>query len=88
MAGKLSAVVYANGDVSVCECLPPLGNLRDKKFSDLWRSADAQKVRQNIRNKKCYCTNEIFMWPSITFQPYQLFRALAGITMWKRYGAS
>ena len=84
LAGKLSAVVYANGDVSVCECLPPLGNLRDKKFSDLWRSADAQKVRQNIRNKKCYCTNEIFMWPSITFQPYQLFRALAGITIWKR----
>ena len=29
-AGVLSAVVYSNGDVSVCENHPPLGNLRQK----------------------------------------------------------
>lgn len=78
MAGKLSAVVYANGEVSMCESLPPLGNLRTKRFYDLWCSIDAQRVRRSIRKKECYCTNEIFMWPSITFQPFQLLRAFAG----------
>lgn len=88
MAGKLSAVVYANGDVSVCEGLPPLGNLRSKKFTELWCSYEAQKIRQNIRSKKCYCTHEIFMWSSITFQPFQLLRALVGIMTRKRQNSS
>ncbi len=81
MAGKLSAVVYANGEVSMCESLPPLGNLKNRKFFDLWCSPEAQRVRKSIKKKECYCTNEIFMWPSITFQPFQLLRALAGIKM-------
>ncbi len=76
LAGKLVAVVYANGDVSVCESLPPLNNLRNKKFSQIWSSEDAQKTRQSIRDKECYCTNEVFMWPSITFQPLQLVKAM------------
>jgi MoaA/NifB/PqqE/SkfB family radical SAM enzyme len=33
-AGILNAVVYANGDVSVCENHPPLGNLRQKSFPE------------------------------------------------------
>jgi len=84
-AGKLSAVVYANGDVGVCECLPPLGNIRIKKFTDLWNSPDAKSVRRKIRNKQCYCTNEVFLWPSITFQPVQLLKAFIGIRVWKRW---
>src|SRR5205814_851398 len=35
-AGVLSAVVYANGDVSVCEMHTPLGNLRQKTFREMW----------------------------------------------------
>jgi hypothetical protein len=31
MAGKISAVVYANGDVGVCEIHKPLGNLRKRR---------------------------------------------------------
>ena len=38
LAGKLSAVVYANGDVSVCEIHKPLGNLRQKSFWEIWNS--------------------------------------------------
>src|SRR5262249_26208930 len=37
-AGVLSAVIYSNGDVSVCETHRPLGNIRDKSFSDIWYS--------------------------------------------------
>jgi MoaA/NifB/PqqE/SkfB family radical SAM enzyme len=75
-AGIMSAVIYANGDVGVCESLPPIGNLREKGYFEIWDSAEAQTIRKDIRAKKCFCTNEIFLWPSITFQPYQLMRAL------------
>jgi MoaA/NifB/PqqE/SkfB family radical SAM enzyme len=83
-AGVLSAVVYSNGDVSVCETHAPLGNLRKQKFNEIWRSPAAYAIRQSICSKKCYCTNETFLWPSITFQPLQLARALVGGKVWQK----
>ncbi len=77
-AGVLSGVVYANGDVSVCENHQPIGNLRDKSFFEIWDSDEAKALREQIQTKQCYCTNEIFMWSSIVFQPVQLTRALIG----------
>ncbi|MFX0194701.1 MAG: radical SAM/SPASM domain-containing protein [Candidatus Hodarchaeota archaeon] len=82
-AGVLSCVVYANGDVSVCETHPPLGNLRQKSFTDIWLSEKAQALRRSIHNKECYCTNEIFLWPSITFQPWQLAKYMWQAKVWK-----
>ncbi len=63
-AGVMSGVVYANGDVSFCETLPPLGNLRNKSFRELWFSPQAEAMRRSVHAKECWCTNEIFMWPS------------------------
>jgi len=83
-AGVLSAVIYSNGDVSVCETHAPLGNLRDRSFRDIWYSEQARMLRASIRAKECYCTNEVFLWPSITFQPLQLVRALIGARAWRR----
>jgi MoaA/NifB/PqqE/SkfB family radical SAM enzyme len=76
-AGNLTGVVYANGDVSVCESHPPLGNLRQKRFFEIWDSAEAQALRAQIQAKRCHCTNEVFLWPSIVFQPVQLAKAMA-----------
>jgi hypothetical protein len=81
-AGVLSAVVHANGDVGVCEQRPPLGNLRKQSFMEIWRSHLAGQIRRSISAKDCYCTNEIFMWPSIVFQPLHLARSLAGARTW------
>jgi MoaA/NifB/PqqE/SkfB family radical SAM enzyme len=81
-AGVLSAVVYANGDVGVCESLPPLGNIREMSFEKIWHSEKAKEVRASVAAKKCYCTNEIFMWPSITFQPLELIKALWNSRPW------
>ncbi len=83
-AGILSAVVYANGDVGICESHPPLGNLRENGFMDIWRSEKAKKLRRSIRNKQCYCSNEVFLWPSIVFQPLQMIKALVGARAWRR----
>lgn len=77
-AGVLSAVINANGDVGVCETHAPLGNLRDKSFFEIWDSPEANELRRQIAAKECYCTNEVFMWPSIVFQPVQLTRAYRG----------
>lgn len=83
-AGVLNAVIYSNGDVSVCETHKPLGNIRDKSFNEIWYSEEARQLRASIRAKECYCTNEIFLWPSITFQPQQLTRALVGSRVWRK----
>jgi MoaA/NifB/PqqE/SkfB family radical SAM enzyme len=83
-AGNLTGVVYANGDVSVCENHPPLGNLRQQSFFEIWDSPKANALRQAIAEKKCHCTNEVFLWPSVVFQPVQLAKALWGAKPWRR----
>ncbi len=75
-AGILNAVIYANGDVSVCETHAPLGNLRKASFREIWSSSKAEEVRQSIAAGECYCTNEVFLWPSIVFQPAQLLKMM------------
>jgi MoaA/NifB/PqqE/SkfB family radical SAM enzyme len=77
-AGNLTGVVYANGDVSVCETHQPLGNLRQNSFFEIWDSEEAQKLREQIKAKECYCTNEVFMWSSIVYQPVQITRSMIG----------
>jgi MoaA/NifB/PqqE/SkfB family radical SAM enzyme len=82
-AGQLSAVVYSNGDVSVCETHAPIGNLREKSFWDIWTSEEANKLRGSIAKKDCYCTNEVFLWPSITYQPSKLVQVMVGAKVWR-----
>ncbi|MGD0629634.1 MAG: radical SAM protein [Terracidiphilus sp.] len=83
-AGILNAVVYANGDVSVCESHSPLGNLRERNFNEIWSSPEAEALRKSIANRECSCTNEVFLWPSIVYQPYQLMRGLIGGRVWRK----
>lgn len=83
-AGILSGVVYANGDVSVCEQHAPLGNLRERSFPEIWNSPKARELRESIACKQCFCTNEVFLWSSIVFQPWQLAKALLGGKVWRK----
>lgn len=83
-AGILSTVVYSNGDVSVCEVHSPLGNLRQKSFKEIWYSSEAEQLRHSIACKSCYCTNEVFLWPSIVYQPMELAKAMVGAKVWQQ----
>jgi MoaA/NifB/PqqE/SkfB family radical SAM enzyme len=86
-AGILSGLVNANGDVAVCETTaeyPPIGNLRERSFREIWNSPEAEAQRRAIRNRQCHCTNEVFLWPSVTFQPAQLARAMIGAKVWRQ----
>lgn len=83
-AGKISGVVYANGDVGVCEIHKPIGNLREKSFPEIWHSPEAKALRQQIANKECYCTTEVFMWSSIVYQPLPLIEATVKGKVWRK----
>jgi MoaA/NifB/PqqE/SkfB family radical SAM enzyme len=83
-AGVLSAVVYSNGDVSVCELHEPLGNLRQQGFWEIWNSDKARARRRAVACKECWCTTEVFLWPSITYRPVQMARAMLGGRVWER----
>jgi hypothetical protein len=83
-AGVLAGVVYANGDVSVCEMHEPLGNLRKASFREIWNSAKAEQLRAQISANACWCTTEVFLWPSIVFQPVHLMRSMLGGRVWER----
>jgi MoaA/NifB/PqqE/SkfB family radical SAM enzyme len=83
-AGVLTAVVYSNGDVSMCETHAPIGNLRERSFGEIWHSRDAVALRKSIAHKDCYCTNEVFLWPSIVYQPVQLARAIGRLVLPER----
>jgi hypothetical protein len=61
----------------------PLGNLRQSSFRQLWQSPKAHEVRASIAAKKCWCTTEVFMWPSIAFQPAPLLRSMIGGRIWE-----
>jgi len=86
-AGVLTAVVNANGDVSVCELHEPLGNLRQQSFWEIWNSDQAVRRRAAITAKECHCTTEVFLWPSIVYQPTRLVQAMVGARVWQRVPA-
>ncbi len=83
-AGILNAVVYANGDVSVCEERKPVGNLRQRNFREIWLSTTADSIRASIKRKECCCTNVIFLYPSIAFNPIYLIKAMTLAIIFKK----
>jgi len=83
-AGVLSAVVHANGDIGLCEQHPPIGNLRQNTFMEIWHSPKANALRRQIAAKECFCTNEIFMWPSIVHNPVYLAKSMIGAKVWEK----
>ncbi|MDD5417754.1 MAG: radical SAM protein [Candidatus Nanoarchaeia archaeon] len=61
LAGKLSTVLYPNGDVSVCELLPPIGNVRDYEY-------DIPKMLKNAKiPKNCWCTHTCFQIANVKY---------------------
>ncbi|MFH1021397.1 MAG: radical SAM protein [Pseudomonadota bacterium] len=64
VAGCRVAVVYDDGGVAPCELLPPVGNLREASFAEIWNSEEMRKAQAGIDARKCACTHECFLAPS------------------------
>ncbi len=85
-AGLLSAVIYADGSVALCEEEPyVIGNVRDWSFDfvGLWRSAAANRVRAWKSAIPCVCTHECFAICNVLFNPRD-WPAVAAVGM-RRY---
>ena len=51
---------------------------------EIWNSAEARRLRASIAANECYCTNEVFLWPSITYQPAQLLKMMVKARVWEK----
>jgi MoaA/NifB/PqqE/SkfB family radical SAM enzyme len=74
-AGSLGGVIYGDGRVTPCELIDrPFGQLRNVQYDlrKLWRSADADSIRNEIWQSRCQCTQECFLSLSLIIQPLYL----------------
>ena len=69
LAGRLSAVVSEEGDVSFCELRESVGNLRTAPLADIWRSPRAEATRRSIERGECWCTHSCFQPKNVTRNP-------------------
>jgi MoaA/NifB/PqqE/SkfB family radical SAM enzyme len=69
-AGRISAVIYADGSLVECETKnTPYGNLKDVNmdFRKLWFTETGKEIRKNVVNG-CFCTHESScFYPSLFF---------------------
>jgi MoaA/NifB/PqqE/SkfB family radical SAM enzyme len=68
-AGSIDGVIYANGDVALCELTKPVGNLRDfdLDIERLWQATEADAMRAKIRS--CFCIHGCNLVTSLLFRP-------------------
>jgi len=70
-AGRLSAVVFEDGELHACEVLgESLGNLRDVDWQlpALWHGSAAEELRRRIRETRCTCTWECAQGDNLLFR--------------------
>lgn len=72
-AGINIGVLDSEGSVRLCELKEPIGNIRKHSFLDIWNSQLAYLVRKEIKNRKCYCTHECFIYPSFMMRREGMF---------------
>lgn len=78
-AGDMFAVIYPQGDVSLCELLPTIGNLREQSIITIWNSKKAEEQRKSIRLKNCWCTHGCFQPTNIMLYPPAYLKILKNI---------
>jgi MoaA/NifB/PqqE/SkfB family radical SAM enzyme len=71
-AGRSHMVVWGDGNVSACEMLGSVGNLKEQRFAEIMGSARQREQVRSIRNKECHCTHNCAMLTSILFNPASL----------------
>ncbi len=74
-AGNLAGVLDDEGNIRPCELRNEIiGNIReaDYDFSKIWFSPYADTIRNEIRNKHCFCTHECFLSTNLIYNPNNL----------------
>ncbi len=71
-AGKTNIVIYPDGDVFPCELLKDkIGNLREENydFRRIWFSVKLKKIRNKIREERCYCYHGCNALTNVVYNP-------------------
>lgn len=73
-AGSIAGVIYATGDVALCELISPIGNIRNSNydFKKIWFNKIAEKQRKWIEKREGVCkkcTHSCFISSAILFSP-------------------
>ena len=71
-AGRSHLVVWADGNVSACEMLAPVGNVKEHALPVVLKSKAFRAQQDSIRRKECHCTHNCAMLTSILFNPVNL----------------
>ena len=56
LAGKSNLVIWGNGEMSSCEMLPSVGNIKNQTPKEIIQSDSFKKQVKSINNKECHCT--------------------------------
>lgn len=77
-AGKSIAVVYPDGDFSLCELMPSIINMREANYNlgRLLKSRQVKEKIKEIKKKKCDCTHVCFIHSSIAAKPQSIFKII------------
>ncbi len=73
-AGRLNVVIDEHGEVTPCEFFnKSMGNLRDFDYSlpRLLSGGTARRMRNCIRNSRCFCKHECYLTTNLLFNPAQ-----------------
>lgn len=76
LAGASHLVVWADGGVSCCELLNPIGNVREDSLADLLKSSKMQESVAAIKRGDCFCTHDCNMIENILFNPKSYWKLL------------
>jgi MoaA/NifB/PqqE/SkfB family radical SAM enzyme len=79
VASRITLVLGASGEASLCEMLKPFASFRECNydFASLWNSESAKAARKNVAAGKCYCYHPCYQTINVLFRPTNAVRALA-----------
>jgi radical SAM protein with 4Fe4S-binding SPASM domain len=58
-AGLRDYLIGADGDVRVCDCFSPIGNVKQNTAAEIWQSASARQARQKSLTCETYTSQEV-----------------------------
>jgi molybdenum cofactor biosynthesis enzyme MoaA len=63
--GITTVKLSSEGKVSFCWNSRPIGNILESSFAEIWESAEAQEVREYIRDRRCKCDFDCDVFESL-----------------------
>lgn len=79
-APYLHKVIYPDGSVSMCELMPPIGNILEEPVEVLDRKMREALAAYEAANGPCFCTHNCNMGENILTDPASMARIIVGKT--------